>query len=228
MVTEISLFHSLAPPEKEYFRNDKDLLLRLFYILVTKMKETMAIYKRLELVVDGFGVVRVWEGDFVFVPAILHDKMSPNLKYKRFQKTHSHDLDKSEESKYSAKGADSIIENRSASNLKKRPYFHQLVVENEPSNTKIINDLLGAGIDPLTFNVNYSKLANSSSQLLSKEFTKQPYAQGRLPCVIDKFSRTKGSQLTSIKVSNSIVVRIGSNYSPAVKNYYLDIKTKQI
>jgi len=46
--------------------------------------------------------------------------------------------------------------------------------------------------------------------------------------VIDKFARTKGSQLTGIKVGNSIVVRIGSNYSPTVKNYYIDITTKSI
>lgn len=46
--------------------------------------------------------------------------------------------------------------------------------------------------------------------------------------MIDKFARTKGSQLTGIKVGNSIVVRIGSNYSPTVKNYYIDITTKSI
>jgi hypothetical protein len=49
-----------------------------------------------------------------------------------------------------------------------------------------------------------------------------------LPCVIDKFARTKGSQLTGIKVGNTIVVRIGSNYNPTAKNYYLDITSKSI
>lgn len=46
--------------------------------------------------------------------------------------------------------------------------------------------------------------------------------------MIDRFSRTKGSQLTGIKVGNSIIMRIGSNYSPTLKNYYLDITTKSI
>jgi hypothetical protein len=46
--------------------------------------------------------------------------------------------------------------------------------------------------------------------------------------VIDKFARTKGSQLTGIKVGNSIIVRIGSNYSPTARNYYLDITSKSI
>lgn len=34
--------------------------------------------------------------------------------------------------------------------------------------------------------------------------------------------------MTGIKVGNSIVVRIGSNYSPTAKNYYLDIASKSI
>ena len=60
------------------------------------------------------------------------------------------------------------------------------------------------------------------------EFKRQDHAQGRLPCVIDKFARTKGSQLTGIKEGNSIVVRIGSNYSPTARNYYLDITSRSI
>ena len=46
--------------------------------------------------------------------------------------------------------------------------------------------------------------------------------------MIDKFARTKGSQLTSLKVGNTIVVRIGSNYNPIAKRLYLDITTKSI
>ena len=101
-------------------------------------------------------------------------------------------------------------------------------MENEPSNVKVCGDLLGAGIDPLTYDYSYSKLADHSPELLATEFKKQDHAQGRFPCVIDKFARTKGSQLTGIKVGNSIVVRIGSNYNPTAKNYYLDITSKSI
>jgi len=46
--------------------------------------------------------------------------------------------------------------------------------------------------------------------------------------LIDKFSRTIGAQLTGAKVSTSSSIRIGSNYSPCVKNFYIDLTMKQI
>lgn len=103
-----------------------------------------------------------------------------------------------------------------------------MIVENEPPSVKICSDLLGAGIDPLTYDYSYSKLTDHPPQLLNADFKRQQHAVGRLPCVIDKFARTKGSQLTGTKVGNSIVVRIASNYSPTAKNYYLDIASKSI
>lgn len=83
-------------------------------------------------------------------------------------------------------------------------------------------------MDPLTYDYHYSKLADHPPELFSTEFKRQEHAQGRLPFVIDKFSRTKGSQITSLRVGNSIAVRIGSNYSPTAKNYYIDIVSKNI
>lgn len=44
--------------------------------------------------------------------------------------------------------------------------------------------------------------------------------------MIDKFSRTKGSQLTGIKAWNSIVIRIGNNYTPTARHYYVDSNKK--
>ena len=63
---------------------------------------------------------------------------------------------------------------------------------------------------------------------MNKEFAKPNPFENRYPCIIDKFARTKGSQLTSLKVGNTIVVRIGCNYSPSAKSLYLDITTKSI
>ena len=46
--------------------------------------------------------------------------------------------------------------------------------------------------------------------------------------MIDKFSRTIGSQLTGAKISTSSTIRIGSNYSPSARNLYIDLNKKII
>jgi hypothetical protein len=46
--------------------------------------------------------------------------------------------------------------------------------------------------------------------------------------VIDKFERTGGAPQTGLKISNSIVVRIGSNYNDNAKKLYNDIEKKCI
>lgn len=50
----------------------------------------------------------------------------------------------------------------------------------------------------------------------------------RHPGIIDKFERTAGVPQTGLKVSNSVIVRIGSNYNTAAKRLYLDTKTRKI
>ena len=52
---------------------------------------------------------------------------------------------------------------------------------------RISNDLLGAGIDPLKYDYDYSKLVNSTQQLFNKTFTKPKPAKIRHPGIIDKF-----------------------------------------
>lgn len=52
---------------------------------------------------------------------------------------------------------------------------------------RISNDLLGAGIDPLRFDYNYSKYVNETSKLFYKTFTKPKPAKIRHPGIIDKF-----------------------------------------
>ena len=176
---------------------------------------------------ERFGVIKLFEKVFMFDGWQFNDKVfSPSCKYKRVQVKENNSRDTS--SKMTTKFFDSINEHKSPSQIKKRPYFHQLIVENEPANTRIHNDLLGAGLDPLTCNISHSKLIDNTHELLAKEFNRPEPSDKRYPCVIDKFSRTKGTQLTGVKVGNTIVVRIGSNYSPSARNYYLDITTKCI
>jgi hypothetical protein len=71
-------------------------------------------------------------------------------------------------------------------------------------------------------------MVDQTADLISQDFLKPEHSIGRFPCVIDKFSRTKGAQLTGVKVGNSIVVRIAGNYSPNVRNYFIDVNTKSI
>ncbi len=91
-----------------------------------------------------------------------------------------------------------------------------------------MNDLLGAGIDPLTYDYNMSKLVDNRAELIAQKFEKPEKAKTRFPALIDKFSRTIGSQLTGVKVSTSSSIRIGSNHTPTVRNFYIDLTKKQI
>ena len=69
---------------------------------------------------------------------------------------------------------------------------------------------------------------NSTEKLFIKTFNKPKPAKMRHPGIIDKFQRTTGVPQTGLKVSNSVIVRIGSNYNHHAKYIYSDIKTKSI
>lgn len=112
--------------------------------------------------------------------------------------------------------------------LPKRPLYHDMIDTNYPESIRIMNDLLGAGIDPLTYDYNVSKLVENGAELIAQKFEKPEKAKTRFPALIDKFSRTIGSQLTGAKVSTSSSIRIGSNYTPTVRNFYIDLSKKQI
>ena len=136
-------------------------MLRFFYLLVGKVKDVLKQNRNLEINIDRFGVIKLFEKVFMFEGWQFNEKVfSPSCKYKRIQvkKKHSRDI-----CKMTTKFYDSINEHKSATQLKKRPYFHQLVVDNEPVNTRIHNDLLGAGLDPLTCNVTHSKLIDNTN-----------------------------------------------------------------
>jgi hypothetical protein len=50
----------------------------------------------------------------------------------------------------------------------------------------------------------------------------------RHPGIIDKFQRTTGVPQAGLKVSNSVTVRIGSNYNHHAKYIYSDATSKSI
>ena len=106
----------------------------------------------------------------------------------------------------------------------KRTWLNQ----NLSPDARISDDLLGAGIDPLKFDYNYSSLLSQTQQLFQKQFPKPKPAKIRHPGVIDKFERTHGAPQTGLKVSNSVILRIGANYNRFAKNLYLNVNTKSI
>lgn len=54
--------------------------------------------------------------------------------------------------------------------IQKRPFFHELIDTNQPENVRIMNDLLGAGIDPLTYDYNHSHMVQNSDELFNYKF----------------------------------------------------------
>ncbi|EGR31445.1 hypothetical protein IMG5_109350, partial [Ichthyophthirius multifiliis] len=93
---------------------------------------------------------------------------------------------------------------------------------------KIDPELLAAGTDPLSKNQDFSKLAGNASNLMKAQFTKPPNSSVRFPPILDKFSRTLASPLSSQKHNLSISNRIASNYTPSSRKLYFDYESKGI
>ena len=93
---------------------------------------------------------------------------------------------------------------------------------------KIINTLLGAGENPQAKEQEFSVMASNPSMLMSMSFKKAGKAKSRFPPVIDPFSRTLSAPITSMRTYLSVSHRIGTNYSPASKGYYVDVDHRMI
>lgn len=87
---------------------------------------------------------------------------------------------------------------------------------------KDLNLLFGAGTDPLALNQNFATLATNPGGLIGAIFSKPPYARIRCPPVIDLYSRTLASPVSSQYNSLSTSSRIGLFYSPATKYLWFD------
>jgi len=71
-------------------------------------------------------------------------------------------------------------------------------------------------------------LASNPMKLMSMKFIKPRNAKIRFPPIIDKFSRTLATPISSLKTSLSVSARIASNYHPHAKYLYIDGKNKCI
>ena len=86
--------------------------------------------------------------------------------------------------------------------------------------------MLGAGTDPLSREGEFSKLASNAHNLIMANFSKPTLSKIRFPPVLDKFSRTIGAPVSSMKYNMSPSARIGTNLSPSSKMLYLDHSEK--
>ena len=91
-----------------------------------------------------------------------------------------------------------------------------------PAEGHIVQELLGAGHDPLSKQQDFSIYASDPKKLMEISFKKPPNAQTRFPPVIDAFSRTLAAPVTSHKHYFHVSHKIGSNYTPGSRGLYID------
>lgn len=100
---------------------------------------------------------------------------------------------------------------------------------NKPYNeAKITSELLGAGDDPMASQQEFSLLANNPKALMSQSFKRPLKANSRFPPVIDPFSRTLAAPVSSQRHYLSVSHKIGTNYTPTGKGFYIDIETRVV
>lgn len=92
----------------------------------------------------------------------------------------------------------------------------------------LLEELLGAGSDPLDRNQDFAHLTSNPSGLISARFIKPAVAKVRFPPLLDQFARTIASPIAATKFSLSVSARIASNYTPTAKFFHLDPETKGI
>ena len=97
-----------------------------------------------------------------------------------------------------------------------------------PDEEVLMNDMFGAGTDPLALNQKFSILAQDAKGLIGSRFVKPDFARIRCPPVIDRYSRTLAAPVASQYNSLSASSRIALFYSVATKYLYFDHETKGI
>ena len=91
-----------------------------------------------------------------------------------------------------------------------------------------MNDMYGAGADPLALNQNYSALATNAESMIGLSFKKPPHLSTRCPPILDSFSRTLASPIASQYNSLSASSRIALFYSITTKYLHFDESAKGI
>lgn len=93
---------------------------------------------------------------------------------------------------------------------------------------RITSELLGAGDDPMASAQDFSLLANNPHALMSQSFRRPDKAMSRFPPVIDPFSRTLAAPVSSQRHYLSVSHKIGTNFTPTSKGFYIDIETRVV
>ena len=76
--------------------------------------------------------------------------------------------------------------------------------------------------------MDYSLLANNPAVLMRTTFKRPGKAQSRSPPVIDAFSRTLAAPISSERHYFSVCHKIGTNFSPYSKGFYIDSDTRSV
>ena len=74
----------------------------------------------------------------------------------------------------------------------------------------------------------FSHLANNPKALMQMGFRRPNKAMSRFPPVIDPFSRTLAAPVSSQRHYLSVSHKIGTNYTPTGKGFYIDIETRVV
>lgn len=77
-------------------------------------------------------------------------------------------------------------------------------------------------------NQEFSLLANNPMALMKQTFKKPGKAVSRYPPVIDAFSRTLAAPISSERHYFSVCHKIGTNFSPSAKGFYIDTEARVI
>lgn len=77
-------------------------------------------------------------------------------------------------------------------------------------------------------NQEFSLLANNAQALMKQTFKKPGKAVSRYPPVIDAFSRTLAAPISSERHYFSVCHKIGTNFSPSAKGFYIDTDARII
>lgn len=71
-------------------------------------------------------------------------------------------------------------------------------------------------------------MASDPRALMMKNFRKPEKATSRFPPVIDPFSRTLAAPVSSQRHYLSVSHRIGTNFTPTCKGFYIDVDTRSV
>lgn len=77
-------------------------------------------------------------------------------------------------------------------------------------------------------NQEFSLIANNPGQLMAMSFKRPTKAMSRFPPVIDPFSRTLAAPISSQRHYFSVCHRIGTNFTPSGKGFYIDTDVRSI